>query len=33
VLAVCSELLDRTCAAVELILDSAEELSRRQEAA
>ena len=32
-LAVCSELLDRTCAAVELILNTAEELSCRQEAA
>jgi antirestriction protein ArdC len=32
-LAVCSELLDRTCAAVELILRTAEELEARQEAA
>jgi len=31
--AVCSELLDRTCAAVDLILKTAEELNARQEAA
>jgi len=32
-LAVCTELVDRTCAAVELILSTATELEARQEAA